>query len=266
MVPIASLPMYDFPDIRLQTDLMWAEIRKQFRNHDIMAPKLLNRSADLWAQWQNPELIFGQTCGYPFVTKLRDTVTLIGTPDYGVIPNKPGWYNSVILCRATDPRTHITDFKGADFTFNESASQSGCWAMMFTLLQEIGEKRHFGSCHKSGGHAASALAVASGQADIASVDVVTWGHLQRIDPNMAKLRVLSETPPTPGLPYIAAKSYDKQIMQNVLKTAIKNAPSKLKKTLGIVDFWASEESDYDLISERAILSQGVFSAHISDHS
>jgi ABC-type phosphate/phosphonate transport system substrate-binding protein len=59
--------------------------------------------------------------------------------------------------------------------------------------------------HRTGTHRLSALAVASGKAEIAAIDAVTWSILQRWEPGLDLVRQLDTTAPTPGLPYITAR-------------------------------------------------------------
>jgi ABC-type phosphate/phosphonate transport system substrate-binding protein len=57
----------------------------------------------------------------------------------------------------------------------------------------------------TGAHAASAEAVAVGEADVAAIDCVTFALLQRLRPAVTRpLRVLAWTAPSPGLPLITA--------------------------------------------------------------
>ena len=65
---IAILPMYDFPWIAGANDALWASISARLTKAGVQSPKALTRRPDLTAQWRNPGLIFGQTCGYPYVT------------------------------------------------------------------------------------------------------------------------------------------------------------------------------------------------------
>ena len=78
---IAVLPMYDFPWTAAANDALWASISARLSAADVRAPMRLTRVGDLAAQWRDPRLVFGQTCGYPNVTGLKDAVTPIATPD-----------------------------------------------------------------------------------------------------------------------------------------------------------------------------------------
>jgi ABC-type phosphate/phosphonate transport system substrate-binding protein len=258
---IAALDMYDFQQLRRHNDRLWRIIAAEMGKAGIAAPGELSRVDDVWALWRDPDLVFAQTCGYPLVSELRDDVTLIGTPDYGIISGRPGWYNSVIVVRKGDKRDSLAAFEGARLAYNDSFSQSGCHALMFAIRQEIGETRLFASCLETGGHAASVLAVIENYADIAAVDAVTWRFLRRFMPETDRLQVLMETLPSPGLPFIAAKELDGAVLATAVETAIAQLPLVDRKALGLVGFWHSTVEDYDLIWQRAERSDSVFKAH-----
>jgi len=79
----------------------------------------------------------------------------------------------------------------------------------------------------------SALAVAEGRADIAALDAVTHAMLREVEPQVAALRVLALTDPTPGLPYISAASQDPEPVFDALAEAIAalSAPDRTKLRL-----------------------------------
>jgi len=203
---IASLGMYDLAPLQSANDRLWGHVRDGLRRCGIAAPEALTRGdAGYWAAWQSPDLVLSQTCGYPFRARLHPSVTLIGTPDYGVAGCAPGWYRSVFVARAGDARQGLAAFSGARFAFNEALSQSG-WAAPQTHAAAHG--LHFPPAVQTGGHALSAQAVAEGRADLAALDAVTWEILRRHGPGLQDLKVVGTTDPTPGLPLIAAAGAD----------------------------------------------------------
>jgi len=261
MKMIAALQMYDFPHLRPHTDTLWQGIRAAFGKIGYDAGDTLNRSIGTAELWHSPNLGFAQTCGLPYVSGLRGMVTLIGTPDYGILPDQPGWYNSVIIARKTDSKAALADFAGAKFAYNGTNSQSGLLAIMFEIQKNFGNAPFFGSCQKSGEHAQSVQAVIEGRADIAAIDAVTWRYLQQSVPKTRQLKVLQSTAPTPGLPYISALRDGSEALTNAVNTAITNLPSTSKTALGLKGFWRSTPEDYDIIAERAIRSAAVIAAH-----
>lgn len=194
---IASLPMYDRPEIRGATDAFWGYIRDALHQMGLTAPAALTRGPDPWAIWQDPSLVLAQTCGLPFRARLHDKVALVATPDYGLPGCPPGYYNSVIITRP-GPLPHRPRL-----AINDPLSQSG-WAALVAWIaaQDIAA----GPVTVTGAHAASARAVADGLADLAAIDAQTWRLLLRhagADPALE----IARTPPTPGLPLITSLAY-----------------------------------------------------------
>ncbi|QYK43057.1 MAG: PhnD/SsuA/transferrin family substrate-binding protein [Paracoccaceae bacterium] len=201
---IAALPMYDPPPLRAANDRLWALIRDDLRARGRAAPEVLTRGQDdLWPVWTAPDLVLAQTCGFPFRARLHDRVALVGTPDYGLPDCPPGHYCSVVVARRDDPRDRLDGFAGARLAFNDPMSQSG-WAAIAQDAARLGLRPG----PQTGAHAASVRAVAGGQADLAAIDGVTWSILEGIEAAAAALRVIHRTPPTPGLPLIAAREAD----------------------------------------------------------
>ena len=239
---IASLAMYDFaPALQAANDRLWQGIRDGLRAAGLAAPQDLTRGeAAYWPAWQSPDLVLSQTCGYPFRARLWDKVTLIATPDYDLPDCPAGHYVSVYVARSDDPRRELTAFADAGFAYNEALSQSG-WAAPQNHAASLGLR--FQGRLQTGGHRASALAVARGLADFAAIDAVTWALLQRHDPGVAALREIGRTaPPTPALPFIAAKGVDRLVYFEVLAAAIAALAPVDRETLmlrGIVALPAS---------------------------
>lgn len=227
---IASLPMYNQHDCLPALDTYWALIRDGLRASGMSAPDALAWDMpDFMDHWLRPDLILSQTCGYPFRAVLHGKVTLVGTPDFGVEGCAPGYYRSVFIVRAGDPRTDLTAFQRARFAYNDALSQSG-WAAPQNHASGFGFQ--FRNLVHSEGHASSARAVLNGRADIASLDAVTWRHLQRNDAALSGLRVLDQTAPTPGLPYIAALGVDPGRVFAAVEAAIHGLASTDRATLG----------------------------------
>lgn len=201
---IASLPMYAGPDLKQANADFWALIRENLITSGIIAPDNLVTPPDLWTHWQAPDLLLSQTCGLPYRAKLWDQVKLIGTPDYGLKDCPPGHYYSVIIARDTAP------LAGRTFAFNDPMSQSG-WAAL------AGEAPALltGPLLETGSHAASVQAVRDGQADFASIDAVTWRHLDQTG-----LHLRGRTQPSPGLPFITAKTHDTARLFDAISKAI----------------------------------------------
>ena len=223
---IAALGMYDRPETAAANDHFWQAIREGLGE----GPTSLTRDMDMWDIWQSPDLLFAQTCGMPYRTRLHGHVTLIGTPDYGLPGCPPGYYNSVFITRTSDGDTTLADYAGKTLAYNESGSQSG-WAAPMTHAAQ--HNIIFANHLESGTHHASAKAVATGRADLAALDALTWRNITRYDDFADQLRVVAQTTPTPALPYITAPTRDATAIANVIRIAIATLSAADADTLSL---------------------------------
>lgn len=230
MSALASLPMYDWDELRGPTDRYWALIRDGLRTRGIDAPMDLNRG-DPWAGWLNPALILSQTCGFPYRTALHGKVTLVGTPDFGLPDAKPGYYYSQLVVRA-DAQGDWTAFLDRTLAINDYDSQSG-WAAPQNHAAPL--NRRFDKILVTGAHVASAAAVADGLADIAAIDALTWRLIAAYRPEVAKrLRIVARTEATPGLPLITSQGRDRQAIAAAVADAIGALPAADRAALGLI--------------------------------
>ena len=228
---IAALPMYDRPELTGATDRYWALIRDGLRARGLDAPEALRRGdAELLPHWLSPDLVLSQTCGFPYRARLHGEVALVGTPDFGVEGCPPGYYRSVLIARAEDPRGPLAEFDGVALAYNDGLSQSG-WAAPQNHAAARGLR--FPAGVQTGSHAASLRAVAEGRADLASLDAVTFRLLKRAEPLATAVKVVEMTDPTPGLPYICAKGVDAAAVFDAVAAAIPRLSTEDRAALGL---------------------------------
>ncbi len=221
---IVSLPMYDRPEVQAANDRFYDLIRAHLPD----APETLSRDG---YHWTDPDLLLSQTCSLPYRTGLQEHVSIIATPVHD-LPCPAGTYFSVVVVREDDPREDIKAFQDSHLAINGPVSQSG-WAAIDELAAENGIT--FGSITASGGHGPSARAVAEGKADLAAIDAVTWGMIERYDSFASGLRVLCQTRDTPALPYITAIGRDPAPIQEALIRAVDALSPEDQKTLCLID-------------------------------
>lgn len=232
---IAALPMYDRPETRAATDRFWGLIRDRLDARGIAAPTHLTRACDPWAVWQAPDLVLAQTCGLPYRARLRDSVTLIGTADFGLPDCAPGDYNSVILGRTqTLPAMPV-------LALNEALSQSG-WAALDRFCHDTGLTH--GDIVMTGAHRASVRAVIEGRADLAACDAQTWWLMQRHDDWARGAVEIARTPPTPGLPFITRAGQDPAPWLAALAGACAALDPEDRATLNLRGIVARTPADY----------------------
>ncbi|RMH41413.1 MAG: hypothetical protein D6688_11460, partial [Alphaproteobacteria bacterium] len=187
-------------------------------------------------------LVLAQTCSLPFRLGLHECTRVVGAFDYGLEGCAPGHYRSAVVVRADEPRARLSGFDRARFALNSVTSQSG-WAALADLMQITGLRA--GEFFVSGGHAASARAVAEGLADIAAIDAVTWRLLTRHEPDLAgRLRVLLLTQPGPGLPLVTAATRDADALADAVERAVAGIPADVAETLSLRGFARIPAEDY----------------------
>ncbi len=239
---IALLPMYDWDEVREATDRFWDRIRDALDARGIAAPRTLTRGMDMWQAWQSPDLVLGQTCGFPFRTRLHGHVALVGTPDFALPDAAPGSYYSQLVVRAQECRT-LAEVFARRLAANSRDSQSG-WAA--PLNHAAAQGWTVGETVLTGAHLESARAVAEGRADVAAIDAVTWRLVEAYRPALAgQLRVIARTAPaTPGLPYITAKGHDAAAIAAAVDDAVPALSAADRALLGIAGHVRIPEADY----------------------
>lgn len=232
---IAMLGMYDRPELTAANDAFWASIRDNLG----YGPASLTRDMDFWDIWRAPDLLFAQTCGLPFRSKLHGNVQLVGTPDYGLTGCPAGLYQSVIVARSGSG-IDLKNVSDVTLAYNEKLSQSG-WAAFWSHVPK-GTKLKAEVA--SGGHVHSAKMVATGDADIASIDALTWELIKTYDSFASDLRVIDKTTPTPGLPYITSLSQNAKDLADAVRSAIADLSAGQRELLHIQDLITIPEQDY----------------------
>lgn len=227
---IASLMMYNRPEVAAAHEVYWTQIRTSMAKRGIQTPEKLSNDAPVFDVWRAPDLVFSQTCGLPYRKFLSGTVAVIGTPDFGIDGCAAGQYNSAVIVRKDDPRQTLADFADARLAYNEDHSQSG-YGAIYTSAQEAGF--WFGDMLESGAHRKSVALVAQGQADIAAIDAQTWRYVKRFDAVAAELRVLTRTKPTPSHPYITADAQNADLMFDAVGEAINALPNDTREALDL---------------------------------
>lgn len=250
MTAVAALPMYDWPEVAAATDGFWAAIRDRLRAEGVAAPEDLERGRGLVDVWTDPELALGQTCGLPLVRTLAGRVAVIGALDYGLPGCAAGWYRSVVVARADDPRATLADFGGATLAINGTDSQSGWGSILHHAAPLAVGGRFFGTVRVTGAHRESVAAVATGAADLAAIDGVSWWLAQRFVPAAARLRTLSLTDPTPGLPLIAARGTDVAPHRRAVAAAVAALDADTRGALRLRGFVALGAEAWAIVGQR----------------
>lgn len=252
--------MYDLPAVRWATDALWSALATALADQGIDAPSALDRRADYPAVWHEPGLMLSQTCGYPYVTVLRDQVQLVATPTYRAEGCEGARYASMLVVRGDDPARDLADLRGRRVAFNAEDSQSGHNALRAAVAPLARDGRFFARRVRTGSHRASAGAVAAGAADLCAIDCVTWALLGRYEPEaVASLRVLGRTASAPGLPLIAGPDVPVAAVRAALDRILADvALAEAREAVLLTGFVTLPESDYDavLVMQHAAAALG----------
>jgi ABC-type phosphate/phosphonate transport system substrate-binding protein len=197
--------MYEFPWTAPALDAVWGFLGAFLRDHGVAAPAGLSRELPLDPMWRSPDLVLGQTCGYPYRHGLSALVELVATPVHAFEGCEGPRHCSFIIARKDDRRAELAAFRGGRAAINGRDSNTGMNLFRAALAPLAGRAPFFAEVAVTGAHAASLAAVASGTSDIAAIDCVTFGLLARGRPALVtRVRVLAHTPSSPGLPFIAS--------------------------------------------------------------
>ncbi len=248
---LASLPMYDLPEVREATDAFWAALAKAYG-----VAGELTRAADWKQVWRRPDMLFSQTCGYPFTHEFRGRLTYVATPHYKADDCEGPLYCSLIFAREKSP---LHTFRGRTAAFNSRDSMSGYLALKLALAPKLAvgkaECAFFTAGLETGSHAASLAAVQNGTADVCAIDCVTVALLRKYKPEAVQgLVEISRSPAVPGLPFVT-RNGDVQRLQNALDHVMQDkALREVRSALLVEGMSILAPQDYDVIlrAEKSI--------------
>ncbi|MEM8705178.1 MAG: PhnD/SsuA/transferrin family substrate-binding protein [Actinomycetota bacterium] len=249
---IATLPMYDWPEVRHDVDRLWRSLAEAFDDHELDPPSGLDRTRSLDDRWLDPDLLLGQTCGLPLVQRLGPEVAVLGTFDHGLPDTRPGDYHSVIVVPADDDATSLADLVDAAVAVNGADSQSGHGVWRHEFVTAGIDRSHLGPAIETGSHRGSIQAVADGRARCAAVDAVSWALAVRHEPAAGRCRVAWRTDPTPALPLITARTNRPLLdpMRAAIAAAVDALPATTADALLVYAFVPRLDDDYQVIAER----------------
>lgn len=190
---LASLAMYPFQPLRPATNSLWDAVRR----HLGWGPKALEWEVVTPEVWHHRDLLLAQACGWPLVTRMADDFAVVGAFDYDVAGVSEGRYRSMLIGRTAASLDELRSRPGVVAARNDPDSLSGsaslcaAWGGVPPLVVDTGS------------HAASIHAVATGRADVASIDAVTWALLSSLEPELVEgLSVIGRGPLVPCLPIV----------------------------------------------------------------
>ncbi|HTI03630.1 MAG TPA: PhnD/SsuA/transferrin family substrate-binding protein [Acidisoma sp.] len=208
----ASLPMYALPEMAAANAALWDALREGLGEEQRAAvlPETLRPAGLALPAAIDRGTLFTQMCGYPLKTLYAGQYQMLGTPLYDLPgcrlrPDGVPTHCSFLVVRAEAPFWTLEQLRGARFAINGRDSNSGMNLPRRLFAPWAQEGRFFADVLVSGSHAASMEMVGSGAADAAAIDCVTFGFATRFRPALTeRLRVLAETPASPGIPFVTS--------------------------------------------------------------
>jgi ABC-type phosphate/phosphonate transport system substrate-binding protein len=204
MAGIVSLQMYDFAEIEPFVNAWWNIIKFELRLAGVdNLPDDLCRNDDIRSQWTKDDLILSQCCGYDLTVNGYNNLQPILTPVYQPEDCDGGNYCSYIVTSRNSEITNSLELANKRLAINGYNSHSGYNALREVIASALGHGNHGNELVVSGGHANSMEMVASGSADAAAIDCVTYSLIERYRPEITeKLTIIDKSRVYPVLPYV----------------------------------------------------------------
>ncbi len=216
---LASLPMYDWPQLRQHTDDFWHGLSRHMGWQGE-----LNR-VEYAELWKRQGLNFSQTCGYPFTHEFKDLLNYVATPHYATDGCDGPNYCSIILAREAKP---LAEFYGSTLAMNTADSMSGMLAAKLVFAPYVKGGEFFRRTKTTGSHQNSLAAVRTKFADICAIDSVCVGLAKKHCPEILEgLVEIARSPSVPALPFVT-RATDVEVLRTALQKTF--ADENLKPT------------------------------------
>ena len=226
---IATLPWYDFREVRPALDLLWSSVATGLRAAGLSdVPEHLMRAEDYESQWHDERLLLGQACGYDMVSDEPPPLEIVATPHFDFDGCSGPTYRSFIVVPASSHAEDLDDLRGSHCVINNVTSHSGANSLRALLVSrlDVGQ-RFFSRVTVSGSHERSIAMLQRGEADIATIDCVTWGLLKLHRPEeLEGVRIIDRTAPAPAPPFVTHVQTPPHVVSH-LRTALGRAITQL---------------------------------------
>ncbi len=235
--------MYDWPSQQAANLALWDYLRDGLRGQGIDAPQTLSQGRSGFDLWEDPDLLFAQTCGYPYYSRLQERVALVATPCYAAEGCQGPLYRSAVVVRADSGRQTLADCRGAVAAATAEHSMSGYIFLKQCFAELAPQGPVFQRLVWTGGHARSIEALCDRRADVATIDCVSWHNACLDWPDKTRqLKIIAWSKPAPGLPLVASR--ENAAVVPVLRELLLNCPEDLLTPLHITGFEALSRGDY----------------------
>jgi ABC-type phosphate/phosphonate transport system substrate-binding protein len=261
---LASLAMYDGGELGAANDELWAEIARRLRDDGLDdVPRALERALPLAEVWSSDRLLFGQACSFPFDKHLRHHKYLLGAPRYAAPGCVGAEHRSFVIVPARSKVLTLQALRGSRAVINEAESMTGRHLLGDAVAEAGATAGFFGTVATSGSHAKSLSMVATGQADVAALDCVSYAHLRRALPELvAETRTLHETRTTPAPPFVISAACGRDLyamVERALLAAVRDTRTeRARRTLGLLSIDTVTSTEYERTRAIAARADTVF--------
>ncbi len=198
---------------------------------------------------RDPGLFFGHICGYPMMKYLKGEVTPFCVPVFDVPGTDGKLYSSRLIVAADSAIESIDECQGKIAAINDADSNSGMNVLRYAIAKCNPSGRFFSRVVETGGHLHSLEAVASGVADLAAIDCVSYQLIQDHYPALVdQVRSLGFSVKTCGLPFVVPNSSIAEIdtaqLIKKLNQALALMPDSVRERLHLNRFEAVVLEDY----------------------
>ena len=162
-------------------------------------------------------------------------------------------YHSLIIAPADSPIQNVEDIKGKTFAFGSVSSTSGSLYPAIMLRDagidyrtDLGEKTY------TGGHDATAQAVANGRVDAGGLEDRILYNLEKdgtIDES--KVRTVKESDPIEGYPWVVRDALSDGLKEEIVQAFLSIEDPKLLDLLRAEGYERVSAEDYDYVEEQA---------------
>lgn len=250
----ASLPMYDWPEMRGATDGLWAAIARRLGTDESLL-----RDGNHVAHWRRADLLFSQTCGYPFTHEFRGKLKLVATPHYAVDGCVGPNYQSIVFARRAAP---LGNFRGTIAAVNNPDSMSGMLALQLVFGPLAKGGHFFTGAIATGGHVASLIAVRDGKADVCAADAVCVALARRHRPDcLESLVEIARSPLVPSLPYVTISGDVTRLRGALAAVFADPAMQEIRDQLFLTGYSLLDPRAYDLITDLETTMHRIGQSH-----
>lgn len=216
------------------------------------------------AEFERGEAEIGFLCGLLYVHLQQASpcpVELLAAPVLlgARYQDTPRYFSDVVV-RRESTLTSFEDLRGCRWAYNERASHSGYYLVVYNLLQRGLMLDYFSQWSATGSHLRSLQAVLNGEADATALDSHVLDVLLQQQPELCtKLRVVAMLGPSPIPPLVIAHNLHpdlKQRIRTVLLTMHNDPLAAQELHKGQIKRFAPvSDKDYDPIRAMFTLVQ-----------